>query len=114
MDINDLIDDYVNEIKNSEEFRKLIRLKEIIDSKYKDLIIKFKTCESLYLEAKERNYLDDSIINNFVEAKKNLYSKDEVKNYFILENKLDEKLNNDFNEIKENISNKFSLNNWPF
>ena len=114
MDINDLIDDYVNEIKDSVEFRELIRLKNIIDSKYKDLIIKFKTCESLYLEAKERNYLDDSIKNNFIEAKRNLYSQDEVRKYFDLENKLNEKLNNDFNEIKQNISNKFSLNNWPF
>lgn len=114
MDINDLIDDYVNEIKNSEEFKELIGLRDIIDSKYKDLIIKFKTCESLYLEAKERNYLDNSIIKNFSEAKRNLYSKDEVKKYFELESKLNLKLNNDFNEIKENISNKFSLNNWPF
>ena len=86
MDINDLIDDYVNEIKDSVEFRELIRLKNIIDSKYKDLIIKFKTCESLYLEAKERNYLDDSIKNNFIEAKRNLYSQDEVRKYFDLEN----------------------------
>ena len=114
MDINDLIDDYVNEIKDSVEFKELIRLKDIIDSKYKDLIIKFKTCESLYLEAKERNYLDDSIKNNFIEAKRNLYSKDEVRSYFDLENKINEKLNNDFNEIKQSISNKFSLNNWPF
>ena len=114
MELDDLISEYVNEIKNDPLFIELLELKKIINDKYQKLIISFKTNESLYNDAKEGNYLTKDITNKLINSKKELYNKEEVKRYFELERLFDEKLNSDFNEIKENISNKFESSNWLF
>ena len=108
------VDKYLDNIFNDEKFIKLKELKELIDSKYKKEILKFKLSEAKYLEAKEYEMYYpnfEEIKNNFIEAKKDLYSKEEVKLYFSLERKIQEMLDNDLNELKESISNKFSLTN---
>ena len=106
--MNELIDEYVNEIKNTDNFKRLLELKEIIDNKYKSEILAFKTAEEKYLEAsKYPNYYDmNAIKNNLIETKKNLYSKSEVKEYFTLENSIQNKLNEDFDKIKNSIHNE--------
>ena len=108
----DLALEYFNELKESNDFKRLIELKKIIDIKYSKEIISFKTNESLYLESKDNKYyMDKDIIKKrFIEAKANLYSKEEVKEYFVLQNKLNEILKNDFDEIKNNISIELSNN----
>ncbi len=108
----DLALEYFNELKETEEFKRLIELKKIIDDKYKNEIISFRTNESLYLESKDNKYyLDKDIIKKrFIDSKTKLYSKEEVKEYFSLQNKLNEMLKNDFNEIKQNISIELSNN----
>ena len=111
--LNDLALEYTNIIKNTKEYQEYKRLKDLIDIKYSNLIIDFKTKESLYLEAKKYeafhpNFKD--IQNNFVMAKKKLYEKTEVKEFFKYERIIQKMLNEDINELKNSISNKF-INN---
>jgi len=108
--MDELINEYLNELYNISEFKRLIELKNLIDIKYKNEIISLKTNESLYNEAlKYSNYYPniDNLKNNYIKSKANLYSKDEVKEYFDLERKINEYINNDIDDIKKNISNKF-------
>lgn len=107
--MQDLEDKYINELKDNEDFKRLLELKKIIDDKYSKEILEFKTKESKYQEIEEYSkYIDtNKIKEEFIEAKKVLYSKEEVREYFILEQKINKLLNDDFNEIKESISNKF-------
>ena len=104
--------EYVNEIEQTKEFKRLIELKNIINKKYGLLIIGFKNSEAKYLEAKERPeiYDLDGAKRNFIEAKTKLYSKEEVKEYFLLEAKINEILETDMNILKDSISNKFKKN----
>jgi hypothetical protein len=44
--MEDLALEYVNNIKNTKEFQRLIELKNIINKKYSLLIISFKTAEA--------------------------------------------------------------------
>lgn len=114
MELDLLVDEYFNELINDDSFKELLELKKIINDKYQKLIVSFKTNESIYNEAKEKNYLTNEIRDNFKNSKINLYSKEEVKRYFELERIINLKLKNDFNEIKENISNKLTKDDWLF
>ena len=107
-----IVDDYVNEITDNDDFKKLIELKKIIDSKYKNEIISFKTAESKYLEASNygKYYPNlEELRRDFSNKKKELYSKEEVREYFDLERKINESINNDINELKEIVlDNKYN------
>lgn len=107
--MEDLANIYLNELENKEEFKRLLFLKKEIEKKYSNLIIAMKTKEAIYLEAKDKkdHYDLDKAKMEFSLAKANLYSKEEVKEYFMLENKINQMLDEDFNDIKESISNKF-------
>lgn len=103
---------YVAKILEAPEFKRLLELKDIINQSYKKEIMLFKTKEALYLEASERkeyypNF--EEIKKAFIAAKADLYSKEEVSEYFKLERELQDMLNNDINELKQAISNKFTL-----
>lgn len=111
--MQDLAENYIKELKENPDFIRLIDLKKQIDEKYASLIVSLKNKEAKYLEAKKypmyySNF--NEIQNDFVLAKKNLYSKEEVKEYFSLERKIQQIIDEDFNEVKNSISNKFSLN----
>lgn len=108
--MDDLIDKYVNDFSNSEDFKKLKELKKLIDDKYKKEILLFKTALDKYQEAlKYPDYYDmKKIRNDLSKAKSNLYSKEDVIEYLKLENSLQVTLDNDFNDIKKSISNKFT------
>ncbi len=98
---------YLNELLKEENFKRLLDLKKIIDSKYSSKIISFKNKEALYLEAKENKYMDEEKARlEFQEKKKELYSLPEVSEYFKLERKINEMIEKDLNEIKASISNK--------
>lgn len=108
--MEDLVNAYVDELKDKEEFKRLLALKKYIDNNYSSLIVKLKNKEAKYLEAKQypNQYDVDKAQREFSEAKAELYSKEEVKEYFKLERFLNELLNDDINELKESISNKFT------
>lgn len=110
----DLIDKYVDELTESKEFKRLLQLKKIIDSKYGLLIISLKTKEAKYLEAKQYGDYYPNLKDlqlEFSNAKKELYSKEEVVEYFNLEKSIQAMLDDDFNELKYEISNKLKINN---
>lgn len=106
----DLATKYIEELKETNEFKRLLELKKIIDDKYKLLIVSLRTKESYYLESLDKEYLDkNKCLIEYKEAKAKLYSKEEVKEYLSLEKKISNMISSDFNEIKESISNKFEL-----
>lgn len=108
-----LVENYVERITSTNEYKKLIELKKIINQKYKMQIIAFKNKEALYLEAKKNiEYYNDFelIKKSFIDAKKNLYSKEEVKEYFTYERLIQNMLDEDMNDLKRSISDSFFIN----
>ena len=110
--MEELIDKYFDELIKIDEFQELLKLKEIIMDKYKNLIIGFRTKESIYLDMKRFEGTEefDKVKKDFILAKKSLYEKEEIKRYFYLENKIQEIIDNDINEIKSVISDDFKIN----
>ena len=109
----DLIDNYFNNLILMPEFKRLMELKKIIEEKYSLLIVNLKTCEANYEDAKRyKDYMNDfdSLREKLVNAKKRLYSLDEVKEYFSLEKKIQKIINDDLNELKLSISKQFQNN----
>ena len=108
--MEELIDNYIEELNSLEEFKRLKELKIIIDEKYKKEIFNFKMNEDKYLEAlKYPNQYDiDSLRLKLSNSKAILYSKDEVIEYLKLERFIQEKLDLDFNNIKSAISKKYN------
>ena len=107
--MEDLVKEYIDEIINSDDFKRLLKLKDMIHKEYAPLIISFKMKEAEYIEAKERPEIFDlnQRQKEFSMAKANLYSKEYVKEYFMLEEKINKNINNDLDELKNLISNKF-------
>ena len=108
--MQDLIDEYINEIKNSDDFKKLLELKKLIDDKYQSLIMSFNVIKDNYFKALENKkyYKDFNLIEKeYQDVKTSLYSKEEVKEYIKLENIINNQLIRDINKIKESISTKF-------
>jgi hypothetical protein len=108
----DMADKYYNELSNNPLYIRLKELNEIIKKEYGLLIIGFKTNESYYNEALEKNYpknVIEELKKKYIDSKIALQSKPLVKEYKELELKINEMINNDFNEIKSSISNKFKL-----
>jgi predicted RNA-binding protein with RPS1 domain len=105
--MEEAVNNYINEVLELPEFKRLVELKILIDDKYSKEILAFKTTEEKYNEAKKypNNYDINTIRDGFIKAKSNLYSKAEVKEYFDLENHIQDLLNNDFNRIKDSIIN---------
>ncbi len=107
--MEDLVKEYIDEIINSDDFNRLLKLKDMIHKEYAPLIISFKMKEAEYIEAKERPEIFDlnQKQKEFSMAKANLYSKEYVKEYFMLEEKIYKNINRDLDELKNLISNKF-------
>ena len=102
--MENIIDDYIEEITNKDGFKRLIELKKIIDLKYEKEIIAFKTAESKYLEASQYGKYYPGLEKlrlDFSNKKKDLYSKLEVKEYLELERSINENINGDINELKD-------------
>lgn len=107
------IDEYIDKIINSNDFKRLKELKLIIDEKYNNEILNFKTMESKYLDAKRYN--DRDLIKktriDFMNAKSKLYEIDIVKEYLSLERKIGNMINQDFDKLKKSISNNIGDKN---
>lgn len=102
---------YIEEIKQNDDFIQYLKLKDIINISYKKEIIRLKNAEALYLDSKEHpiNYPDLKKVQlSFVEAKKCLYEKEEVHQFFTLEKKIQRRIDQDLDELKNTVSNKFS------
>lgn len=115
--MNDLLyddlDNLIEEIISSDDFKRLKELQYIIDNKYIKDILRFKRCESLYNEAlpnKEYYSNFEELKSNLSNAKSILYSYDEVKEYISLERKINDLLVDISNDIASTMSNKFKTN----
>lgn len=111
-DIYELTEDYAQEIIDSEDFQRLLEVKELIKKTLSQKIIAFKTAEAKYVEAKNYgNYHPDlkKYQEEFIAAKTSLYSESLVKEYKELETKVQQRLDCDLNDLKKSVSNKFKL-----
>lgn len=100
--------DLVDEIKSSKVYVDLINLNKEIELKYEELLNeyhrKFKKFEEAFnIGAYYPNYKE--ILKEYQSIKTKLYYKEEVRNYFKLEEELNEYLENLMSDIFNNISN---------
>lgn len=115
MEQTKILDDTYNlvrDIKNSEEFMELVKLKEEIDIKYKDTLSEYDLAKERYNEAlKYGEYHPDlkKYQKELSDIKKELYSKKEVIRYIELEKNIQKMLDTITNEIKKNMSSHFNL-----
>ncbi len=110
--IYDLASAYADEIIQSEDFQRLLQLKEEIEHTLSKQIIGFKTAEAKYIEVKQYgNYHPDleKYQKIFVEKKKVLYKEPLIRENKALERKIQLKLDKDMDDLKKSISNKFNL-----
>lgn len=115
MQQTDILNDTYNlidTIKNSDEFKELLRLKKEIEIKYKEIIDNYSLAKDNYSEAlKYGHYHPD--LNDYQiklsKIKKELYSKDEVIRYIELEHTIQKELDKITNEIKQSMSSHFNL-----
>ena len=110
----DLIDNYIEELFEDSDFKRLLELKKYIDSNYAGLIMAFKTNEDKYNELKSYGSYAIGLSDakkRFMESKRKLYSIPEVVEYFTLERKIQARLSDDINAVKMGISNKFKVHN---
>ena len=108
----DLAEEYADDFIESEDFKRLIELKEIIKKQLSGKIISFKTKEAKYIEAKKYGKYHPDLEryqSDFVEAKKSLYNEPLIIEYKKTERKLQEMLDSDMNSLKKVVSNKFPL-----
>ena len=112
MNVYELANQYALDVIASDDFQRLLKLKEIINQKIPQKIIKFKNAEANYLDAKKYgDYHPDlgKYQKELVAAKSELFSEPLVKEYKELESKIQSQLDKDLNFLKKSISNKFSL-----
>lgn len=100
--------DLADEIKQSHEYKEMLRLNEVIKSEYKEILKNYhktfeKFDEVLILGGK---YHPDfkKVSKAYQEAKIELYEKEEVKTYFKYERKINELLKEISDEIFSSVS----------
>lgn len=106
--------DYIDEIKASKDYQRLIWLNKNIEQLYREEIKKFKAKEIEYNDVIAiGTYHPDfkKVSKEFAEIKKNLYEKPEVKEYFTLDKKIELEINNFLNKIVSNISKNIPVQN---
>lgn len=110
--IYELADSYAEEFMKCSDFSRLLELKKWIKENLTALIVKFKTTEAKYLEAKQYGEYHPNLKEYqkaFVAAKARLYQEAAVQEYLELESKLQRRLDEDLNKLKKSVSNKFAL-----
>ncbi len=116
-ELSKLAQDYANQIIASDDFQRLLILKEKIEKELTKEIVAFKNSEAKYLEAKSYGIYHPNLNEyqlKFKAAKQTLYANPLVKEYFELERKIQKKLNADLDMLKASVSNKFLLNKNNF
>ena len=103
------------EIKNTEDYKRLIELKKIIDSKYSKEINAFKEhteeYNKLILSNDKYSSKFKESSSNLIDSKVSLYVKEEVVEYFKIERIIQEELNKFSKEIAKAVSKNISVPN---
>lgn len=104
--LNDAITIEINKMKETKEFKEFITLKEEINNKYIVLVNDFKNKKLKYEEAsiyKEYYPGFSKIKDEYLKIKSELFSKEELKKYFVLLHLLEDKYNEILDLIKKEI-----------
>lgn len=99
----EIINKYLNDLDNNLLFKKVIELNKLIKEKYFYLLSEYELSKSNLEKANKyySNYND--LKNKYQKAKTNLFSKEEVKEYFKIRNKLEDLINNDLKSVYEDV-----------
>lgn len=106
--------DYIDEIKASNDYLRLVWLNNNIEKLYQQEVLKFKKMEEKYNEVMEIGVYHPNfkeVSNEFAVVKKNLYEKAEVKEYFDLDKQIEFKINNLLNKVAEHVSKNIPVQN---
>ncbi len=106
--------DYVDEIRSSKEYQRLVLLNNEIEVLYPNEIKDFKAKELLYNDVMAiGTYHPDFKITTkqFAEIKQRLYEKPEVKEYFELDKQIGFKINDVLNKVTSNVSKNIPVQN---
>lgn len=106
LEFNKVVDATIEEIKQGEEYLSLMAIYEKINSKYHDLVIAFnKAKEDLVSALEYGKYHPDlnKIKKEYQVCKAELFSKEEVKEYFLHQHQLEDICNAILAGIKEKI-----------
>lgn len=105
---HDLLDEY----RNSEDFIELKRLNNIINTKYEQEKAMFKKTFKRFDEVFSTGgkYHPDfkEAASSYAKAKKELYEKEEVKQYFILEQRINTELEHFSTTLSNSVSSYFT------
>lgn len=100
------IDKYIDSVKELDIYKEYINLTIYIKDNYADLINKYKLSKAKYEDALSISTSYPGISNlknNYILAKGELFSKEEVKEYFNLTHKLEDIFNNDLKVLRTSI-----------
>ncbi len=117
MELLELAEKYADTLIKSEEFQRMLQMKEQIKKTLSGKIMAFKTAEAKYLEAKEYGKYHPDLMKyqkEFVEKKKSLYEEPLIQEYKALERSIQVKLDRDMDDLKQSISNKFNVSKSLF
>lgn len=106
--------DYVEDIKKTNEYKKLVWLNENLDNLYHDEIKIFKAKQKEYNDVLEIGiYHPDfkRVTAEFSKIKQTLYEKENVKEYLELDRKIELEVNTILESISKSISNNIPVTN---
>ncbi len=104
--LNQEIENYINDLKNTKEYKELKKLYDLILDKYKDLVLAFTSAKRELEKGLEYGDYYPGLKDlklKYQEAKSNLYSKPELKEYFSLISEVEKLANGTIDEIKSEI-----------
>lgn len=99
----EIINKYLEDLDNNLLFKELIKINEEIKNKYFYLLSNFQITKSELEKANKKYSNYNDLKNKYQIAKTNLFSKEEVKRYFEIRNKLEDLINNDLKSVYEDV-----------
>ena len=101
----------ISEIKKDKDYLRYVELKKILKNKYKTEITNFRLANDKYSEAKKYGKYHPDLLkyqHELMDRKKDLYSKEEVKEYFTLERLLNKELKEFTKKLTGTVTNKYN------
>ena len=114
MDYTELMEqtyNLISEIKQDKDYLRYKELKKIIENKYKVETANFRIANDNFSEAKKYGKYHPDLLkyqHELMDCKKELYSKEEVKEYFTLERRLNKELKEFTNKLTSTVTNKYN------
>ncbi|MDY0277501.1 MAG: YlbF family regulator [Acholeplasma sp.] len=106
--------DYLDQLKASDEYHEYLILSKVIDDKYHDEVLKVNEIKEMFDEVSEYGKYHPeykNISEKFSNAKKELFSYQDIKRYLELNRMLEERINDLLREVSFNISENIPVFN---